>query len=74
MIILNSERPQGVHYTDGVLDLGDPIMYNVSDCKFCLKCKFSERNMSYPKDELDCSETKAICNAFCTCDKFEEDC
>ena len=29
MYILPQERPQNVGYTDGILDLGDPIMYNV---------------------------------------------
>ena len=26
-----------------------------------------------PKDEFDCRKTRSICNALCTCDKFEED-
>lgn len=71
MYILEQERPQNVHYTNGVLDFGD---HNVSECKFCLRCKFSERNMSYPEDEMDCQNTGGICNALCTCDCFEEDC
>ena len=74
MYILPQERPQGVGYTDCVLEPGDMIMYNVSKCKFCLKCKFSEQNMSYPKDEMDCNKTKCICNALCTCNYFEDGC
>lgn len=74
MYILEQERPQNVHYTDGVLDLGGPIKYNVSECKFCIKCKYSVPNNSFPKDEMECSKTGGICNALWTCDKFEEDC
>ena len=57
MCILEQERPQNVHYTDGVLDLGDPIKYNVSKCKFCIKCKHSVPNNSFPKDEVDNKKT-----------------
>lgn len=74
MYILPQERPKNVGYTDGVLDLGDPIMYNVSKCKFCIKCKYSEVNISFPKDEMDCKKTGGICNALYTCKCFEENC
>ena len=49
-------------------------MFSAEDLPICINCKYSEQNISYPKDELDCRKTGCICNALCTCDKFEEDC
>lgn len=49
-------------------------MFSAEDLPICINCKHSEQNISYPKDEFDCNKTKGICNALCTCDKFEEDC
>lgn len=49
-------------------------MFSAEDLPIYINCKHSEQNISYPKDEFDCRKTGGICNALCTCDKFEEDC
>ena len=69
MYILQQERPQGVHFKQ------DEYLNKIWDMlHICIKCKHSEVNVSYPKDEMDCRKTGGICNALCTCDCFEEDC
>lgn len=68
MCILRQERPQDVNYRR------DDGMFSAEDLPICINCKHSEQNISYPKDEFDCRKTGGICNALCTCDKFEEDC
>lgn len=67
MYILRQERPQDVNYRK------DDDMFSTEDLPICINCKYSEQNISYPKDEFDCRKTESICNALCTCDKFEED-
>lgn len=77
MYILPQERPQGVNYQEECAMIpyeGRLLPFEIADtCKFCIKCKHSKPNISYPKDEFDCEKTKGICNALCTCDQFEED-
>lgn len=65
MYILPQERPQNVNFRFAI--------DTSKNFDFCICCKHSEPNMSYPKDEMDCNKTKSICNALCTCDCFEED-
>ena len=73
MYILQQERPQGVNYK--FIKFYDDLEYKTLDVlHLCIKCKHSEVNISYPKDEFDCRKTGGICNALCTCDGFEEDC
>lgn len=71
MYILPQERPQNVGYTDHILY---EFPHNLDNIEMCIKCKYSEQNISYPKDEMDCKKTGGICNALCTCNCFEEDC
>lgn len=75
MYILPQERPQGVNFRPYLMKHYDGTVYQVLDIQpLCIKCKHSEVNISYPKDEMDCRKTGGICNALCTCDGFEEDC
>lgn len=69
MYILPQERPQNVNY--GIVEF---LKNDWDTLQICVRCKHSKPNMSYPKDEMDCIETGGICNALCTCDRFEEDC
>lgn len=72
MYILPQERPQNVGYTNKVIEVGERI-YPLENVPICIKCKHSKPNMSYTKDEMDCVETGGICNALCTCDRWQED-
>ena len=51
MYILRQERPQGVNYRR------DDDMFSAEDLPICINCKYSEQNISYPKDEFDCRKT-----------------
>lgn len=69
MYILDQERPQNVNYTNKVLN----FQQTLDGVDLCIKCKHSDPNPSYPKDEMDCKKTGGICNALCVCDLFEGD-
>lgn len=32
-------------------------MFSAEDLPICINCKYSEQNISYPKDEFDCRKT-----------------
>ena len=74
MYILPQERPQNVEYRFMDFYDGEDNFYHIDTLPLCIKCKHSEQNMSYPKDEMDCKKTGGICNALCTCNCFEENC